>query len=260
MLLIILFLFWETLPLLRTVGLRRFFTDASWHPTADLYNLVPMIAGTLLLVVCAVPVASVLGITIAIFCHFYAPPSIARGYRRMLAVLTGIPSVVFGLWGLMVLVPWIQRLHPPGTSLLAGILVLQLMILPTIALVADSQFAQVAPLHARSAAALGLGRWALVWGVLLPAAKDGLLVGVLLQTGRALGETMAVLMVTGNVVQLPRSVFDPMRTLSTNIALEMAYALGPHRAALFMSGLILTACSAACIGTARRFGSRQRNG
>ncbi len=260
MLLIIMFLVWEAVPVVRTAGLRRLFTDAGWYPSEGQYNLMPMVLGTMMLVGCAVPLASLLGTMLAIFCHFYAPPPIARGYRRLLAVLTGMPSVVYGLWGLVVLVPRINRFHPPGTSLLAGLLVLQLMLLPTIALMADSQFSQAAPLYLRGAAALGLGRWGTIRGVMLPAIKNGLLTGVLLQTGRALGETMAVLMVCGNVVQVPRSFFDPIRTLSANIALEMAYALGTHRAALFVSGLVLTVCSVVCIGVTRWLGGRHTHG
>jgi phosphate transport system permease protein len=114
------------------------------------------------------------------------------------------------------------------------------MILPTIALMADAALANVPAAYLRGAAALGLSRWATVRGVALPAAKSGLFTGVILETGRAIGETMAVLMVCGNVVETPRSPFDPVRTLTANIALEMAFALGDHRSALFLSGLILT--------------------
>ncbi len=137
---------------------------------------------------------------------------------------------------------------------------LSFMILPTIALVADSHFVQVPQHYVNGAAALGLGRWATLRGVILPAVRPGLWSGVLLQTGRALGETMAVLMVCGNVVQVPHSLFDPMRTLTANIVLEMAYAMGEHRAALFVSGLFLMACSGLCIGVAYRLGRQEHDG
>lgn len=233
------FLIWEAVPLLQQVGIGRFFTDPSWHPTSRELNLTPMLVGTLLVMATSVLVATPLGILSAVFCQYYAPPAIAQLYRRLVELLAGIPSVVYGFWGLVVLVPLIGRLHPPGPSLLAGTLILTLMILPTIALVADASFANVAPEYLRGAAALGLNRWAMVRGVVFPAAKAGLITGVILETGRAIGETMAVLMVCGNVVQVPKSLFDPIRTLTANIALEMAYAVDDHRSALFVSGLVL---------------------
>jgi phosphate transport system permease protein len=240
-LLIVAFLVAESLPVLRHVGLTPFFTDAAWHPAERLYNLTPMLWGTLLAMTGAVLVATPLGILSAVFCHYYAPPLIARWYRRLIELLAGIPSVVYGFWGLVNLVPLIARIHPPGPSLLAGILILTIMILPTIALMADAALANVPAHYLRGAAALGLPRWATIRGVVFPAAKSGLFTGVILETGRAVGETMAVLMVCGNVVETPRSLFDPIRTLTANIALEMAFAEGDHRSALFVSGLILMA-------------------
>ena len=183
--------------------------------------------------------ATVLGISSALFCQYYAPFLLASIYRKFIELLSGIPSVIFGLWGLMVLVPLIASFHPPGPSLLAGVVILTLMILPTIALVADTSLANVPREYIQGAAALGLGRWAIIRHVALPTAKSGLVTGILLQTGRAIGETMAILMVCGNVVQTPTSVFDPIRTLTANIALEMAYAVVGHRSALFLGGLLL---------------------
>lgn len=240
-LLIVAFLVVEALPVLHHVGLLRFFTDPSWHPTDGLYNLTPMLWGTLFAMAGSVLLATPLGILSAVFCHYYAPPVLARPYRRLIELLAGIPSVAYGFWGLVVLVPLIGEIHPPGPSLLAGILILTIMILPTIALMADASLANVPQHYLRGAAALGLPRWATIRGVVFPAAKSGLFTGVILETGRAIGETMAILMVCGNVVQTPSSVFDPIRTLTANIALEMAYALGDHRAALFVSGLVLMA-------------------
>lgn len=250
--LIVVFLVLESLPALRHTGIARFFTDASWHPTEGLYNLTPMLWGTLLATFGAVLLATPLGIASAVFCHYYAPPRVARYYRRLIELLAGIPSVVYGFWGLVVLVPLIGSLHPPGPSLLAGIAILTLMILPTMALLADVSFANVPVQYLRGASALGLARWAVVRGVVFPAAKSGLTTGVILSTGRAIGETMAVLMVCGNVVQMPASLFDPIRTLTANIALEMAYALGDHRAALFVSALVLMALIVALVAGAER--------
>jgi len=200
-----------------------------------------MLWGTLFAMVGSVLIATPLGILSAIFMNYYAPPKIAQSYRMVLGLLAGIPSVVYGFWGLVVLVPLIGRLEPPGPSLLAGILILSIMILPTIALVADSSLANVPGEYITSAASLGLSRWTTIRRVILPSAKSGLFTGTILETGRAIGETMAVLMVCGNVVQIPKSLFQPVRTLTANIALEMAYALGDHRSALFVSGLMLMA-------------------
>ena len=239
--LIVTFLIVEALPVLRHVGVLRFFTDPSWHPAEGFYNLTPILWGTLFAMAGSVLIATPLGILSAVFCQYYAPTILARPYRRLIELLAGIPSVVYGFWGLVVLVPLIGEIHPPGPSLLAGILVLTIMILPTIALMADASLANVPQQYVRGAAALGLPRWAMIRGVVFPAAKSGLFTGVILGTGRAIGETMAILMVCGNVVQTPSNLFDPIRTLTANIALEMAYALGDHRAALFVSGLVLMA-------------------
>ncbi len=237
--LILSFLLKEALPALQEVGIKAFFTDKTWNPNEKSYNLVPMIWGTAFTTTGAVLLATPLGIISALFCQYYAPKAIASSYRRLIELLAGIPSVVYGFWGLVVLVPLITRLHPPGTSLLAGIAILTLMILPTIALVADATFAEVPQEYLLGAAAMGLSSWGIIWQILLPVSKAGLLTGVILEVGRAIGETMAVLMVCGNVVQIPDSIFDPVRTLTANIALEMAYALDNHRSALFVSGLLL---------------------
>lgn len=235
----VLFLAREALPVLRSAGPQRFLTDPSWHPTQGRFGLAPMLWGTALATAGALLLATPLGLLSAIFCRFYAPPRLATAFRRMIELLAGIPSVVFGLWGLVVLVPLINRLHPPGASLLAAILILALMVLPTLALTAEAGLRAVPAEHLQAAAALGLSRWTTVSQVAMPAARSALVTAVILATGRALGETMAVLMVCGNVVQVPRGLFDPVRTLTANIALEMAYAMGDHRSALFVSGLVL---------------------
>jgi phosphate transport system permease protein len=167
------------------------------------------------------------------------PAPLASILGRGLTIFAGVPSVVYGLVGLSVLVPWIAAWQPPGASLLAATLVLAAMILPTIAISADAALAAVPPEYHHGAAALGMSRSRTVVGVLLPAASRGVAAGVVLAFARALGETLAVVMVAGNVVQLPGGLFDPVRTLTANIALEMAYATGTHRSALFASGLAL---------------------
>ncbi|BAZ43266.1 phosphate ABC transporter, permease protein PstC [Chondrocystis sp. NIES-4102] len=237
--LITVFLSLEALPALQQVGWRSFISDRSWHPIEGLYNLMPMLWASLLVTLGAVVLAAPLGIGSAIFCQYYAPVVVAKIYRQLIELLAGIPSVVYGFWGLVVLVPLINQLQAPGTSLLAGIVILTLMILPTIALTAEASFTEVPPEYFQGATALGITPWATIRTVIIPAAKSGLFTGLILGTGRAIGETMAVLMVCGNVVQTPSSLYDPVRTLTANIALEMAYATGNHRSALFVSGLIL---------------------
>lgn len=239
MAMIMLFLLVESWPVLQHLPLVQFFTDSSWHPLEGNYNLTPMLSGTLFASMGALFLAVPLGIASAIFIVYYASIRAALLYRRLIELLAGIPSVVFGFWGLTTLVPLVNQLHPPGASLLAGILVLTLMILPTITLTTYAAFLAVPDEYIRSAAALGFSRWGMIRGVALPAARTGIVAGIVLAAGRALGETMAVLMVAGNVVQHADSLFDPVRTLAANIALEMAYAMGDHRAVLFVSGLML---------------------
>lgn len=256
-LLIVLFLLLEALPALRDVGLARFVSDPSWHPAAGSadgeFNLLPMVIATLLATAGAILIATPLGIGSAIFSHYYAPRVVGRAYGKIIELLAGIPSVVYGLWGLVVLVPIIARWQPPGASLLAAVIVLAIMIVPTIALVSGATFDNLPRAYLQSAAALGLSRWRTVSGIVLPAARSGLFTAVLLGTGRAIGETMAVLMVAGNVVQTPHSIFQPVRTLTANIALEMAYAMADHRAALFVSGLVLMVMVVALVSVAEVF-------
>ncbi len=242
-LLIVVFLLIESLPAVRSVGMLRFFGDASWHPAggaeAGRFNLTPMLIGTVAAAAGAVLLAVPLGMGSALFCRFYAPRRIGGVYRRLVELLAGIPSVVYGFWGLMVLAPLIRQWQPPGQSLLAGILILTIMILPTVALLSESSLRSVPRSYLDGASALGLSRWSTIRGVALPAAWGGIFTAVLLATGRAIGETMAVLMVAGNVVQTPASIFEPVRTLTANIALELGYAMEHHRSALFVSGLVL---------------------
>ncbi len=237
---LILGLLWaETWPMLSQIGIERFVTDPDWYPTAGEFNLLPMIIGSLLVTLGAMAIAMPFGIGSAIFCQYYAPSAIAQVFRRMLELLAGIPSVVFGFWGLVVLVPIIAKVRAPGTSLLTGIIILALMILPTIALVAESSFKNLPQSYWRSSASMGLRRWSTIWSVCIPAARVGLWTSVVLGLGRAIGETMAVLMVCGNAVKVPESLFDPVRTLTANMALEMAYAVDLHRSSLFVSALFL---------------------
>lgn len=259
-LLILAFLVIEAIPAVRHVGVGAFFADASWHPMEGLYGLIPMFWGTLLAAAGALALATPLGLLSALFCRYYAPQPLATAYRKLIELLAGIPSVVYGLWGLVVVVPILAEIHPPGPSLLAGILILTLMILPGIALTAEASLGFVPKDIIHGAAALGLKRWTIIRRVILPMAWPGLSTGIILQTGRAIGETMAILMVCGNVVQIPHSLFDPVRTLTANIALEMSYAAGDHRAALFFTGLILLGIMVALSIVAERLQEERAHG
>ncbi|MBA5604192.1 phosphate ABC transporter permease subunit PstC [Duganella sp. FT3S] len=241
LMLVLAFLGGEALPALLGIGWLRLLTDDGWHPLEGQFGLSPMLVATLASTAGAVALAAPLGIGSAVFLRFYAPRPLARAYRTALGLLAGIPSVVYGLWGLTVLVPLIARWTPPGASLLTAILILALMIVPTVALTSASALASVPEQLLLGGHALGMRRKGIVLGIALPGARAGIASGIVLASARALGETMAVLMVAGNVAQVPASLFAPVRTLTGNIALEMAYAGGLQRSALFATGLVLTA-------------------
>ncbi len=237
---IVLFLINESLPFFNSKGLDSLFYDSSWYPMDGVYNLIPMLSGSVFVMIGAVLLAAPLGVMAAIFSVYYAPKITSKFFITLINLLAGVPSVVFGLWGLVVLVPFINKIQPPGASLLAAIIVLALMVLPTITLLSRASLTKVPKEYILSAKALGLTKWTIIQKIALPVSKTGIVTSLVLASGRAIGETMAVLMIGGNVAVTPSSVFDPVRTLTSNIALEMAYAMGEHRSALFISGLILT--------------------
>jgi len=245
-------------PALREIGARRFLTDRAWHPTEGAFGLAPMLVASALVTAGAVALASPVGIGSAVFQRFYAPARLARLHRRGVEILAGIPSVVLGIFGLTVVVPSIAAARPPGPSLLAGCLVLAVMIAPTIALAAETALASVPRAWTDGARALGLRPWAVARRIALPAALPGIATGVFLAVARAVGETMVVVMVCGNVVQIPRTPFDPVRPLPANIALEMGYATGTHRSALFASGLALMLAVALALAVAEVAVRRRR--
>lgn len=229
----------EAWNVLSSVGVVHFFTDKSWHPLEHTFGLGPMIVASVASSLGAVAMAAPIGIGAAVYCCFYCGPKQSSALRQLLGVFGGVPSVVFGFWGLVTLVPMLADSHPPGACLLTGSLVLAMMILPTIALVSHAALEAVPTAHISAAHALGMRRGAIVLQVALTSARHGLLAGIVMAIGRALGETMAMLMVSGNIVQMPSSVFDSVRSLAANIALEMSYATGMHRSALFACGLVL---------------------
>lgn len=243
LILIIAFLVIESWPLFTEMGNGSWlglFQSDGWYPLEGQFGMAPMIWASLAVTLGVLVLVLPVGLACALFLVFYAPAVLVPWFRLLLYLLAGVPSVVFGLWGLTRLVPLIASWQPPGASLLAAILVLSLMIVPTVALTSAAALAAVPTELKDGATALGLRRKTRILHVIMPAAKSGILNGVLLAIVRALGETMAVLMVAGNVVQNPSGLFEPVRVLTANIALEMAYAMGGHRASLFASGLLLT--------------------
>lgn len=238
--LILWFLISESWTLIASGQWQRFFLDEGWYPLEGLYAMTPMIVASLALTLGAVLIALPIGLACAIYLEFYARGLPKKAFRSLLNLLAGIPSVVFGLWGLTELVPLIAAIKAPGTSVLAGAIVLSLMILPMVALTSAAALSGVNRNTLAGAHALGFTQKTMIIAVAIPSARSGIISGVLLSTARAIGETMVVLMVAGNVVQMPDSLFAPVRALTSNIALEMAYALGDHRASLYASGLLLT--------------------
>lgn len=239
-LIILVVLFRESSSIFHTNLIWTVITDYQWYPSEGKFGMLAMSMASALIMAGAVLLAVPLGLACAVFICFIAPERFMKPYRFMIALLAGMPSVVLGLWGLTMLVPIMSHWQPPGTSLMTASIVLSLMILPTVTLTAVAAFEGLPATLRHSATALGLRRHTQILKVLLPAAKAPIASGIVLSMARALGETMVVLMVAGNVVNLPENLFEPVRTLTANIALEMAYATDQHRAALYVSGLMLT--------------------
>ncbi len=228
-------------PALRATAGVPFLADLRWAPTEGEYNLLPMVAGTLVSSALALALAAPVALAYGLHVNLYAPRPVAAVARAALGTLAGIPSVVFGLVALTALVPLLVRDHPPGLGLGVTVLTLAVMVLPTSAAAIDAAFQQVDREQIRAVHALGLGAWDAARAVMFPSAAPGIRTALLLGLGRAVGETMAVLMVAGNTVAWPTGVFAPFRTLTGNIAVEMAYATGLHRSALFVSAALLFA-------------------
>jgi phosphate transport system permease protein len=256
-LLVVLFLAGEAVPALRPERVASLLGDSRWQPGSardPQFGALPMLAATGLVAVLALVLAGPLGILGAVFHSFYLPSRFGAWNRRLLELLAGVPSVVFGFWGLSVVVPAVRLLGGPGQSLLAAGIVLALMVLPTIALTSQAAFAALPAPQLEGAAALGLGRWATVLRVALPSARRGVLAGIGLAFARAVGETMAVVMVCGNIATFPRSLLDPVRPVTATLALEIGYAEGGHRAALhaLALALVLATTGLALVGATRR--------
>ena len=240
LLLIAVFIFKEGFPFMLRVGIGDFLFSSTWNPQVGQYGIYPMIISSLYVTFGAMVIGAPLGIAGAIFMNEFLPRSVMRIIKPTIELLAGIPSVVFGFLGVMVLAPFIrEHLGGPGLSVLAASIILGIMVLPTVISISTDAIGAVPNSYREGALALGATRWQSVHMVTLKAARSGIIASIILAMGRALGETMAVIMVAGNTVRIPHSVTDPVRTLTANIALEMANATGMAREALFATGVVL---------------------
>jgi len=240
LLVITFFIFRTGIPAILRIGPGNFMLGTEWAPTSGQFGILSMIAGSLAVTFGALLLGVPLGLAVAILTIEFAPPVAMRILRPAIQLLAGIPSVIYGFMGLLVLVPFIRRVFGgPGLSILAGSIVLGIMILPNVVSISEDAIRAVPCSYREGALALGATRWQTIWRVVLPAARSGIIASIVLAMGRAVGETMAVIMVVGNALEMPHSILDATTTLTSNIGLEMGYASGQHREALFGIGVVL---------------------
>jgi phosphate transport system permease protein len=238
--LITVFIFIKGVPIIAKVGIINFVFGMKWAPSQGYYGIFPMIVGSVSVTIGAAIIGVPIAICCSIFLAEFAPATLRNIFRPAIQLLAAIPSVVYGFWGVLFVVPMIRKhLGGPGLSILAGSIILGIMILPTIISITEVSLLALPRHYKEGALALGLTHWQTIHSLLLPAAKSGIVAAIILGLGRAIGETMAVIMVLGNAVALPQSVLDPVRTLTTNIGIEMGYASGEHQQALFATGIVL---------------------
>ena len=238
--LIAFFIFEEGLPLIWKVGPGAFILGERWVPSQGSFGILPMIVGSFWVTIGALLLGVPLGLACALFLCEWTPPLAGMILRPAIQLLAAIPSVIYGFWGLIVIVPLVRNyLGGPGLSILAGSMILGFMILPTIISISEDSLKALPPSYKAGALALGATHWQTIWRVLIPAARSGIVTSIILGMGRAIGETMAMIMILGNAVKMPTSFLDSARTLTTNIGIEMGYASGDHRQALFATGVVL---------------------
>lgn len=238
--LICIFLFANGLPAIAQIGLPDFLLGTTWRPSNDIYGIFPMIVGSIYVTAGAMLVGVPIGLLCAIFLSRFASTRVSRFLKPGVELLAGIPSVVYGFFGLIMIVPFIRNMAPGnGLSLLAAAVLLGIMILPTIITVAQSALDAVPRKYYEGALALGADHERATFRVIVPAAASGIMAAIVLGVGRAIGETMAVIMVAGNQPVIPESIFNGVRTMTANIVLEMGYAADLHRGALVATGVVL---------------------
>ena len=241
--LICVFLFANGIPAMKEIGFLQFLSGERWRPSNDIYGIFPMIVGSIYVTAGAILFGVPIGILTSIFMAKYCPKKIYPVLKGATELLAGIPSVVYGFFGLVVLVPFIREhfKNSNGQSILCASILLGIMILPTIIGASEPTIRAVEQSYYEGALALGATHERSVFTVVVPAAKSGILAAVILGVGRALGETMAVMMVVGNQPRVPNSILQGVRTLTTNIVMEMGYATDLHREALIATGVVLFA-------------------
>lgn len=236
---------------MKEIGFFKFLSGEMWRPKNNIYGIFPMIIGSLYVTAGAILFGVPIGILTSVFMAKYCPKKIYKPLKSATELLAGIPSVVYGFFGLVVLVPWIREFGRTlksmglisssgnGNSILTASLLLGMMILPTIIGVTESAIRAVPDHYYEGAVALGATHERAIFRVILPAARSGVVAGVVLGVGRAIGETMAVIMVAGNQARMPSGIFRGIRTLTANIVLEMGYAADLHRESLIATGVVL---------------------
>lgn len=243
--LITVLIFKEGLPIFFKTGIFDFLFGTDWAPTVNppSYGILPMIMGSIYVTLIAIIIGVPIGLGTAIYLSEFAKPKLAAVVRKAIEVLAGIPSVVFGFFGMVMIVPLVRNIQGSGSgfSVLAGGLILAIMILPTIVTISEVAIRSVPRSLKAGSLALGASEWQTITKVTLPTAKSGIVTSIVLGIGRAIGETMAIILVAGNTPIIPVSIFDPARTMTVNIVLEMAYVRPgtEHYSALFGTGVVL---------------------
>ncbi len=234
------FLFANGIPAIGKIGIFRFLAGQKWKPGNNLYGILPMILGSIYVTAGAIIIGVPIGILTAVFMSRFCPKPVYKVVKPAIDLLAGIPSVVYGFFGMVVIVPVVSQLFGgSGKSMLTASILLGVMILPTIIGVSESAINAVPSSYYEGSLALGASHERSVFFATLPAAKSGILAGVILGVGRAIGETMAVIMVAGNQARMPKGVLEGVRTMTANIVLEMGYATDLHREALIATAVVL---------------------
>lgn len=242
--LICIFLFANGVPAMAKIGFGKFLLGRTWQAGNGLFGIFPMIIGSIYVTAGAIIVGVPIGILAAVFLARFCPKPLYRIMKPGVELLAGIPSVVYGFFGLMIIVPWVRDTFRPyyggnGLSLFSAALLLGIMILPTIISISESAIRSVPDKYYQGALALGATHERSVFRTVVPVAKSGIMAGIVLGIGRAFGETMAVIMIAGNQAWIPDNMFQGIRTLTANIVMEMGYAQDLHREALIATGVVL---------------------
>ena len=242
--LICIFLFANGVPAMAKIGFGKFLLGRTWQAGNGLFGIFPMIIGSIYVTAGAIIVGVPIGFLAAVFLARFCPKPLYRIMKPGVELLAGIPSVVYGFFGLMIIVPWVRDTFRPyyggnGLSLFSAALLLGIMILPTIISISESAIRSVPDKYYQGALALGATHERSVFRTVVPAAKSGIMAGIVLGIGRAFGETMAVIMIAGNQAWIPDNMFQGIRTLTANIVMEMGYAQDLHREALIATGVVL---------------------